>query len=77
MLGAGLSSLGPVDRYLFQLTGDTAHLDRAIAFADRADYRLWRVLLRIEHPDYEPGGAGLLSRQARNLATGTELELLL
>lgn len=77
MLGAGIASQGPVDRYLFQLTGDSGFLDRGIAFADRADYRLWQVLLRVEHPAYYTDSKNLLSRQARNLAAGTDLVALL
>lgn len=77
LIGAGMASQGPVDRYLFQLTGDTSYLDRGIAFSDGAEYRLWQVLLRVEHPAYNADGGNLLSKQARNLADETDLTPLL
>lgn len=74
--GAGISSFGPTDRYLFQLTGDVAHLDGAIAWADRCGVPLWRVLLRLDYVRAGLPGSDLLDRQARSIAAGTDLERL-
>ncbi|MEM7273989.1 MAG: hypothetical protein AAF547_12975 [Actinomycetota bacterium] len=77
VVGAGITSFGPVDRYLFQLTGDQTHLDRAIEVADRAAVPLWQVLLRTERAAVPGTPAKLLLRQAERIAEGTALGSLL
>lgn len=75
--GAGVVSYGPADRYLFHLTGNPAHLDRAIEVADRANLRLWQVLLRAERSTIPGTSTTLLTKQAERFAEGTELTSLL
>ena len=75
--GLGTASFGPVDRYLFHISGDIAHLARAIEVADGAGVRLWQVLLRAEYAASAPGDHQLLLRQAEGLTAGTELAPLL
>ncbi|MEM7325856.1 MAG: hypothetical protein AAF531_22410 [Actinomycetota bacterium] len=75
--GFGAASLGPADRYLFHISGDITHLERAIEVADAAGIRLWRVLLRAEYAAAAGGGRQLMRRQAEGLAEGTDLGPLL
>jgi len=73
LYGSGVSCLGPADRYLFQLTGDRAHLDGAISWADRAGLPLWQVALRLDAERAGFAGTGFMQRQARGIARGTDL----
>lgn len=75
--GLGSASFGPVDRYMFHISGDLDHLRRAIEIADEAGLRLWQVLLRAEYTTASDQDEQLLTRQAASIAEGTDLTALL
>ncbi len=77
VVGSGVACFGPVDRYLYQLTGDPNHIEAAIATADQAELRLWQVKLRVESEVTGRFGHGFLRRQAEAIAAGTDLVALL
>ena len=71
LVGAGVSNLGPADRYLATITGDMSLLNKAIHFADEHALTTWSVALR--HELASKTGQQRLRDAADKLAQGTSI----
>ncbi len=74
LVGAGVSFLGPADRYLAKITGDLSLLGDAIEFADASKLTTWSVALRHEMATIT--GQNQWRDDAEVFAKGTSLDTI-